>query len=158
VSTHEHSAGLVQHLLCPYQHLGQQVFDFCFYPIGHRGNGQGSLRLRPHGKDIAQAMVGGNLPEHIRVIHDRPEEIHRMDHDLVLGYGHHGGIVGMRQANEHVGTLSGMQACQGALEHRSAHFGATATTAHGQRRQLLAHVLACQSMRQRELFRWLHGG
>ena len=50
VPTHEHGAGLVQHLLCPQQHLGQQVFDFRFYPIGHRGNGQGRLRSAPMAK------------------------------------------------------------------------------------------------------------
>jgi hypothetical protein len=55
-----------------------------------------------------------------------------MYHDLVLGHGHDGSIVGMRQANEHVGARLRMQACQGALKYRGAYFGATAATAHGQ--------------------------
>ena len=54
-------------------------------------------------------MVGSNLAEHIRVIHDCPEEVYGMYHDLVFGHGHDGSIVGMRQANEHVGTRGGMQ-------------------------------------------------
>ena len=60
--------GLVQHLQCAGHELLQQVLHFGFEAERDADDRQRRLRLAAHGEDVAQAVVGGDLAEHIRIV------------------------------------------------------------------------------------------
>jgi hypothetical protein len=70
--------GLVQHFQRARHEMQQQVLHFRFEAERDADDRQRGLRLTAHGEDVAQAVVGGDLPEHIRIVDQGTKEIWSM--------------------------------------------------------------------------------
>ena len=76
-------------------------------------------------------MVGRDFAEDVGVVNEGAEEIDRVNHRFTRRHTHHGGIVRVFEANQHVVPVNGVQIAQSALQHRRADFRAAAATTHG---------------------------
>ena len=87
-------AGLVEDIYGTGHHFADGRFDLGFQAVGNGRDGESRLGLRPHGEDVAQGVVRGNLPEHVSVVDKGPEVVHRMDHHLAVRNLNDGRVVG----------------------------------------------------------------
>ena len=62
----------------------------------------GELRLAAHRVYVAQSVGCCDLPEHVRVVYDRREEIHCIDHCYVVGQLVDAGVVAAFESDEYV--------------------------------------------------------
>ena len=111
------------------------VLYFGFETERQRHDRKRRLRLAAHGVDVAKAVIGGDLAEHIRIVDHASEVIHCVQHDLSRRHGGGGGVVRRVQAKHDVRPRHGMQLREGLRQHRAADLGAAATAAHGALRQ-----------------------
>ena len=131
VAADEGRVGRLQHLQRAVHHLEQLVLDLRLQPVGHGGDGQRRLGLGPHGEDVAEAVVGGDLSENVRVVDERAEEIHRVDHHLAGRHMDHRRVVGFVKPDQDVVALDRLHAAQRPGEHGGPHLGAATAAPHG---------------------------
>ena len=144
VPAYQGAACGVQHLDRATHHLGQQVFDLALQTRRHGDHGGGGLGFAPHGKDVAQRVVGGHFAKHIRVVDEGPEKIHRLHHGHARRHTHHSRVVWRMQADQHVRTLYRLQLPQGAGQNAGADFGTTPPAAHRNGRDGLQRLFGSQ--------------
>ena len=76
-------------------------------------------------------MVGCDFAENVGVVNEGAEEIDRMHHRHARRHAHHGGVVRVFEADEHIIALHGVQIAQSVLQNRRADFRPAAAAAHG---------------------------
>ena len=67
--------------------------------LGKANQGEGSERASAHGVNIAESIGGCDLSEGVRIVHDRGEEVHRLDERRLGRELIHAGVVGMIKAD-----------------------------------------------------------
>ena len=115
MTAHQSRARLVQSLEGALQGLRQGLRHLFLTAVGDDGDGQGGLRRRAHGVQIAQGVICRHLAEQVGVVHERGEKIHRVQHDLASGDGDRGGIVPFAQTEQHIGPGRRVKPRQGLL-------------------------------------------
>jgi hypothetical protein len=127
--------------------MRQELLDFFFKAIGHRGNGECRLRFGTHGKNVAETMVGGYFAKEIRIVYQGPKKIYRVHHDFACRHGDDRGVVRMLEPHQHVVALGGLNAFEDAAEDSGPNFGPAASAAHGQSGDILERLFASQTRR-----------
>ena len=115
---------------CAGQKLEQGFPDLAGARRGNDGGRQRVTRLAAHGVDVAQRMVGGDLAEHIRIVHERAEEIDGLHQVAPRAWRRHRGIVGRVEADHHIGSQGWRKARQRARQRVRPDLRATATAPH----------------------------
>ena len=134
MAANQRAAGFVEHRHGTRHHLEQGVLDLPFQPRRYSRNGCRCLRLRPHGKHVAQRMVGRYPAENPGIVDEGPEEIDRLDARHARRHPNHGGIVRCVQSYQHLIALNRMHPGQRARQHAGPDFCPATATPHGEGR------------------------
>ena len=79
--------------------------------MGQRGDGASA-----HGVNVAQGIGGGNLAESVGIVHHGREEIDGLHQREVGGDPVHAGVIGVIEADQHVGIVLARQFAQNFVE------------------------------------------
>jgi len=108
--------------------------------LRHGHDVQTQLRLAAHGVHIAQRIRRGDLTEEVRVVHNRGEEVDRLDDGNLVGDAVHGGVVAAVVADQKRGIRHIRQVsknfCQGTRPQLG---GSTRRLCHLRETQLVVH-------------------
>ena len=87
--------------------------------------------LGPHREEVAQAVVGRDPPEEVRVVDEGAEVVDGLDEELVGGDPEHRRVVPAVEPDEHVGVRDRGEAPEHPVQDRARDLGAAAPAAHG---------------------------
>ena len=83
---------------------------------------EGYLRLSAHGIDITQRIGRPDLSKQERIVHNRGEEIHRLDHGKLIADSVNSGIIGSINSNKQIIIIKLWQLTQNLGKGRRTYF------------------------------------